>query len=578
MLFELSNILVALLTGLALIFLPKIFAVVLTIFSLVYQVFSTYSYLSKTAPKKEHGFLFLFLSCLGAAFYFGKPYGILLAYFSLSALIRYCIGLYLREDAKNASSTTNLLGIIQNQVKSIQEMSKSISREDLDKENVVHHAGEKRGFMSTYKEGLRTLRLGVPGLLAIQLAITQVFPFGISILMSLVGLTWILYLLYIQFKKDARSFNETTREFLGFIKEYFSFLKKIILGFFVSLFVVAICLKLFPLLLLPLTIYSIYINKKRLSFLKEYKRYIVFMFGCFFLAGFQKAIDKYIERVAGQPEAIIGAIAATIIFTITAWYYLRFFSRELERGFSWLSIMKIFTSVQLSIVLLFLGIHATIHHSSLNDMTTIDGLTNAGDVSGSTDFMPTGHASHVAEVIPASVPENTASIAHPNVDANIASSSENVASIIHPAANTLIMNDTGALPHGNTVSSTCEVPIYGHVSVNDAAGMQASTITQTNDNTFVTHNIMQQPTITAHQDIHGNVTFNTPDGMHAGTVTNNGAIQEANGLNAGTISQDASGHTIIKDSMQQIQYLIKEDGSIIDPTTGKSIGYIHRTR
>lgn len=133
MLFELSNILVALLTGLALIFLPKIFAVVLTILSLGYQVFSTYSYLSRSAPKKEHEFLFLFLACLGAAFYFGKPYGILLTYFSLSALIRYCIGLYLTEEAKNAASTTNLLEIIQDQEKSIQEMSKSISQEDLDK-------------------------------------------------------------------------------------------------------------------------------------------------------------------------------------------------------------------------------------------------------------------------------------------------------------------------------------------------------------------------------------------------------------------------------------------------------------
>ena len=140
-------------------------------------------------------------------------------------------------------------------------------------------------------------------------------------------------------------------------------------------------------------------------------------------------------------------------------------------------------------------------------------------------------------------------------------------------------SDVGYVPpnapdHFSMSSDFAAAEAYDMMSIQDDMGMNVGTVIQTGDNTFIAKGIEGNTITVAHQDVHKNICFNTPSGLYAGMVTHDGGILGTDGLNMGSVSQDANGHTIIKDSMQRVQGIIHDNGAIIDPSTGKTIGRI----
>ena len=130
--FETTNIVVAVLTGTMLIFIPKIFGAILISVSLGYQFYSTQQHFKENQPAKEHFFFFVFLLCAASSFFINSPYRLLIAYFAFSSLIRYALGLYFfAEKEEDRKKFLYFQNIISQQEKDIEKLSSSISEEEI---------------------------------------------------------------------------------------------------------------------------------------------------------------------------------------------------------------------------------------------------------------------------------------------------------------------------------------------------------------------------------------------------------------------------------------------------------------
>ena len=339
---------------------------------------------------------------------------------------------------------------------------------------------------------------------------------------------------------------------------------KMFIGLMISCLVFIPLAVLVPPVAVILTLISIYINRKRIQFLKKHKRYIYLVLKCNLIPIILGMVVLSIFATAiftGNILLILPAIILFILAIVTPFMvYIRFIKREHSvYNVPFLSMLKLFTTVNLTFLCLLISFISLvkadvfINDSSLDFDGDFSGVAHAQANSNveandmHTNYTDTSTANIHPQTTPAN---NTNTDFNHTVHSNVANTSFNNA----PANTTTSQNVDFNTPTKEATTT---------YQINDANNFQHTTVTMKDDGTGTITSDTQQNLGTVEQHNHTTVIKDAQGNVVSTKDNLTGHVTDSEGNPTGIASTNKQGPHSYYDTKTGTM-TVEENGSSID--------------